>query len=118
MDIFMEIFSVSIVVLSVIYLIIFARFIGPKLIGTDPDQFSRQVIFYSDKIKKRIKMETIFLVIVPETTAFELGCSVEELKNMTEEAVKELVARNKNLKRADLGYRKKLNQDRLWIEKN
>lgn len=54
-------------------------------------------------------MGNIFLVLVPETTALELGCSVEELKNMTEEAVKELVARNKNLKRADLGYRKTLN---------
>jgi Mg2+/citrate symporter len=54
-------------------------------------------------------MENIFLVIVPEHTALELGCSVEELKNMTEEAVKELVARNKNLKRADTDYKRQLN---------
>jgi hypothetical protein len=37
MDTIMEYFSISIVVLSVLYLIIFARFIGPKFIGTDPD---------------------------------------------------------------------------------
>ena len=42
---------IILVSLSVIYLIIFACFIGPKLIGTEPDQFSRQTIFYSDKIK-------------------------------------------------------------------